>query len=105
MFLQSLHDAISFLLHLERRFEPFFRPAVDAVLREPSAALIQYLINRRRRDEHLAIAEERPQPDEEQHLQAIIDTMADYMRQHWQPGNYQRAGDTKTHGVGGGGGT
>jgi hypothetical protein len=99
MFLQRLHDAISFLLHLERRFEPFFRPAVDAVLREPSAALIQYLINRRRRDAHLAIAEERPQPDEEQHLQAIIDTMAAYMRQHWQPGNYQRAGNTKTHGV------
>ena len=25
--------------------------------------------------------------------------MAEYMRQHWQPGNYQRAGNTKTHGV------
>ncbi len=99
MFLQRLHDAIMFLLHLERRFEPFFRPAVDAVLREPSAALIQYLINRRRRDEHLAIAEERPEPDEEQHLQAIIETMAEYMRRHWQPGNYQRAGNTKTHGI------
>jgi hypothetical protein len=32
-------------------------------------------------------------------LQAIIDTMAEYMRRHWQPGNYQRAGNTKTHGV------
>jgi hypothetical protein len=99
MFLQRLHDAIMLLLHLERRFEPFFRPAVDAVLREPSAAILQYLINRRRRVEHLAIAEERPEPDEEQHLQAIIETMAEYMRRHWQPGNYQRAGNTKTHGI------
>ena len=87
------------MLHIERRFEPFFRPAVDAVLREPSAALIQYLINRQRRDDGLGLAEEHEQPGEEQHLQSIIDTMAEYMRQHWQPGNYQRAGNTKTHGV------
>ena len=99
MFWQRLHDTIVFFLHVERRFEPFFRPAVDAVLREPAAALIQYLINRQRQDEGLGIAEESSQPEEEQHLQTIIDTMATYMRQHWQPGNYQRAGNTKTHGV------
>jgi hypothetical protein len=87
------------MLHVERRFEPFFRPVVDSVLREPAAWLIQYLINLQRTDEGLAIAEERAEPDEEQHLQAIIETMAAYMRQHWQPGNYQRAGNTKTHGV------
>jgi hypothetical protein len=96
---QRLHDALIFLLHLERRFEPFFRPAVDAVLREPSAALLQYLINRKRRDEHYALAEERLQPDEEKHLQSIIDTMAEHMRKLWQPGNFQRAGNTKTHGL------
>ena len=99
MFLQRLHDAILFLLHVERRFEPFFRPALDALFRTPSAALIQSLINFRRKDEHLKIAEERPRPDEDLHLQQIIDTMAEYMRRHWQPGNYQRAGNTKTHGV------
>ena len=33
------------------------------------------------------------------HLQSIIDTMAEYMRRHWPPRNYQRAGNTKTHGV------
>ena len=38
-------------------------------------------------------------PGEEEALQTIIDTMAGYMRRHWQPGNYQRAGNTKTHGV------
>ena len=40
-FWQALHDAVVFGLHVERRFEPFFRPAVDAVLREPLANLIQ----------------------------------------------------------------
>lgn len=99
MFWQKLHDAIVAMLHVERRFEPFFRSAVDAVLREPGAAVIQYLINRQRRDERLGIAEERELPDEAEHLQSIIDTMAEYMRRHWQPGNYQRAGNTKTHGV------
>ena len=99
MFWQRLHDLIVFLLHVERRFEPFFRGPVDAVLREPAAALIQCLINAQRRDEGLALAEEKLQPGEEEHLQSIIDTMAEYMRRHWQPGNYQRAGNTKTHGV------
>ena len=98
-FWQALHDTVVFGLHVERRFEPFFRPAVDAVLREPLANLIQYLINRQRQDEGLKFAEERPLPGEEQAFQTIIDTMAEYMRQHWQPGNYQRAGNTKTHGV------
>jgi hypothetical protein len=98
-FLQALHSAIVLGLHMERRVEPFFRPAVDAVLREPLANAIQYLINRRRQDEGLALAEERPLPGEEQALQEIIDTMAEYMRRHWQPGDFQRAGNTKTHGV------
>jgi hypothetical protein len=99
MFWQTLHDAVVAMLHVERRFEPFFRSAVDNALREPGAALIQHLINRQRRPEGLGIAEERAEPDEEQHLQSMIDSMAAYMRQHWQPGNYQRAGNTKTHGL------
>jgi len=53
MFLQRLHDAVVFLLHVQRRFEPFFRPAVDAVLREPLALLTQALINLGRYDEGL----------------------------------------------------
>jgi hypothetical protein len=98
-FLQALHNAIVAGLHVERRLEPFFRPAVDAVLREPLARLIQYLINRQRQDEGLRLAEEKPLPGEDEALQEIIDTMAEYMRRHWQPGDYQRGGNTKTHGV------
>jgi hypothetical protein len=99
MFWQRVHDTIVALLRVERRFEPFFRPALNAVLREPSAALIQYVINLQRKDEGYRIAEERIQPDEEQHLQTMIDSIWEYMTQHWPPGNYQRGGNTKTHGV------
>lgn len=99
MLLKRLHDAVVSLLHVERRFEPFFRPAVDAVLREPMATLIQMLINLPRRDERLRLAEETIQPDEEAHLQAMIDTLGEYMKLHWPPGNFQRGGNTKTHGV------
>jgi hypothetical protein len=99
MVLQVLHDALTQVLHVERRFEPFFRPALDAVAREPAAALLQWLINRRRKDEGLKLAEERIDPDEEASLQSIIDTMAEYMRRHYQPGNFERAGNTKTHGI------
>jgi len=99
MLLQRAHDAVVSLLHLERRFEPFFRPAVDAVLREPIARFVQFLINLQRRDEGLRLAEEKHRPDEEEQLQAIIDTLGEYMRRHWPPGQFQRGGNTKTHGV------
>jgi len=99
MLLKALHDAVVAGLHVERRFEPFFRPQVNALLREPSAVLIQFLINLWRRDDGLGIAEERSQPDEEAHLDSIIATMAEYMRRHYKPGDYERGGNTKTHGI------
>ena len=96
---QRLHDAIFALLRVERRFEPFFRPALNAVLREPAASVLQFLINLQRKNEGYQIAEERIQPDEELHLQTMIASIWEYMTQHWPPGNYQRGGNTKTHGV------
>jgi len=38
-------------------------------------------------------------PDEEACLEEIIEAMATYMRRHYQPGEYQRAGNTKTHAI------
>ena len=32
MILKPLHDALTSVLHLERRFEPFFRPALNALV-------------------------------------------------------------------------
>jgi hypothetical protein len=99
MRLRWLHRILEFLLHFERRFEPFFRPALNRLLRDPTAALLQWLINRKRRDEGLAIAEERLQPDEAAHLQSMIDTMRGHLVQDFPPGGVERAGNTKTHGL------
>ena len=79
--------------------DPFFRPAADWLLREPLTRLFTWLINLRRSDEGLALAEERIQPDEEQSLQAIIDAFEAQMARLWKPGYYERGGNTKTHGI------
>jgi deferrochelatase/peroxidase EfeB len=97
--LRALHRGLQIGLHIERRLEPFFRPALNAVLRAPSAALIQYLINRRRPNEGLGLAEERIAPDEEESLQSIINSFAGYLRRTYRPGGYERGGNTKTHGI------
>jgi hypothetical protein len=94
-----VHAVFLAVLHFERRFDPFFRPAWDALFREPSAAILQWLINALRRDDRLALAEERPIAGESEALDSIIIDMGTYMRTHWTPGNYQRAGNTKTHGI------
>ncbi len=97
--LKLIHDMALELLHIERRLEPLFRRQLNRLLRKPSAAFIQYLINRRRTDIGMQLAEERVDGDEKQSLDAIIDLMADQMRGHFKPGAYERGGNTKTHGV------
>jgi len=87
------------LLHLERRFDPLFRPAFDALLRDPIARLTTALINLRRRDEGLKIAEERPLPDEDAFVDSIIDSFEKQARLLWKPGGWERGGNTKTHGI------
>ncbi len=86
-------------MKVERRLDPFFRPCFDAVLREPLARLTQALINLRSNDEGLQPAEEKPFPNEEAFLEAIIADMGAYMHAHYTPGKFERAGNTKTHGV------
>ncbi|MCP8466314.1 catalase family protein [Pseudomonas sp. ZM23] len=99
MILQRAHAVLIFLLHVERRFEPFFRPWLNVLLREPMAALIQFFYNLRRPDLHLALAEERREADEEASLQSMIDTMREHLAQDFRPGGVERAGNTKTHGI------
>ena len=97
--LRGLHDALVALSHVERRLEPFFREPVDAVVREPMAAAIQFLINVQRKDEGLALAEERKLPGEDEATQQIIDRMHDQMASRFKPGGFERGGNTKTHGI------
>jgi hypothetical protein len=87
------------LVHLERRIDPFFRPAFDAVLRGPLSRLTTKLINLKRTDEGFALAEERTQPDEEAHLDQIVEAFKAQMKRLWNPGYFERGGNTKTHGL------
>ena len=99
MVLNWISDTSLRLLQLQRRIDPWMRPAFDAVLRDPIARMTTALINRQRPNEGMKIAEERPQPDEEASLQSIIDTFRAQMRGLWKPGGFERGGNTKTHGI------
>ena len=57
------------------------------------------LINKGSKDEGYTLAEERIQPNEEAHLQSIIDAFSAQMRRLWETGDFQRGGNTKTHGI------
>jgi hypothetical protein len=97
--LDWLADASTGLVHLERRFDPLFRPAFDALLRDPIASLVTSLINRKRPNEGLKIAEEKLMPGEEAYLDSIIVSFEKQMRLLWKPGLFERGGNTKTHGI------
>ena len=98
-FLDVIADTLLAGVHFERRFDPFFRPAFDAVLRDPIARFVTFLINARRVDEGLALAEERALPGEEELVDSIIATFERQMRLLWKPGGFERGGNTKTHGI------
>jgi hypothetical protein len=97
--LNALVNLSTFLVHVERRFDPFVRPAFDAVLRDPLTRLTTALINLRRPNEGFRIAEERAIPDEERYLESIISSFDKQMRGLWKPGGFERGGNTKTHGI------
>lgn len=97
--LRAIHELLEKGLHLERRFEPWFRGALNRLLREPTARLLQYTINYRRPVQNLALAEETIFEDEQANLDTIIDRFMDQMRGNFSPGEYERGGNTKTHGI------
>jgi hypothetical protein len=94
-----LSETSTALLHLERRFDPFFRPVFDALFRDPVARVVTALINASRTNEGLALAQERLLPGEEALVDSIIDSFQKQMRLLWKPGGFERGGNTKTHGI------
>jgi hypothetical protein len=96
---KKVNDALIALNNVEHRLDPFFRPLADVIFREPVARVAQALINARRKREPLQIAQEQELPGEAALVTGIIDDMAAYMRASYKPGQYQRAGNTKTHGI------
>jgi hypothetical protein len=99
VFLNALSDFMSFMVRVERRFDPFVRPAFDALFRDALTRLTTAFINVQRPNEGLEIAEERALPDEEEFLQSIISSFDKQMRGLWKPGGFERGGNTKTHGI------
>jgi hypothetical protein len=86
-------------VQFERRFDPILRPLFDATLRDPIARFVTSLQNARRPREDLQLAQEKIQPGEELYLQSIIDSFRQQMCGLWQPGRFERGGNTKTHGM------
>ncbi|WP_426595572.1 hypothetical protein ACPPVS_08285 [Cellulomonas sp. McL0617] len=92
-------DTATALLRLERRFDPFVRPTLDALLKDRAERLITSLINVNRRNLHLQIAEERAMVDEESFTDSIVRSFTEQMTGLWKPGGFERGGNTKTHGI------
>src|SRR3954447_35201 len=97
--IRPLSDLFLWTWRLERRAEFLYRPQFDRWVRPLLFGLLQTLQNLLRKDEHLALAQETPLPDEEQSTQDIIDELSRFTRENWLPGSAQRFGNTKTFGV------
>ena len=97
--LNFLCNASTKMVQFERRFDPWIRPVFDVTLRDPMARLVTALINSRRSNDGLGIAEERIEPDEEAFLDSIVSSFQSQMRGLWKPGKFERGGNTKTHGI------
>jgi hypothetical protein len=99
VWLDGLANAATFFVQLERRFDPFVRPAFDALFRGALTRLATALINARRVNEGLKLAEEKTLPDEQAHVDSIIASFDRQMRLLWKPGGFERGGNTKTQGI------
>ena len=88
-----------FLVQMERRIDHWIRPAFDFFLRDLVARFVTALINMRRKDEGLKIAEERLLPNEEAYLDSVISSFEKQMRGLWKAGGFERGGNTKTQGI------
>jgi hypothetical protein len=98
--LDAISNTLTRLVHAYSRVDPFLRPAFERLLRDAVARAVTALINARRRNEGLGLAEERAIPDEAAHLQTIIDRFTEQVTGLWKaPDRMERGGNTKTHGI------
>jgi hypothetical protein len=97
--LRPINDLVLWIWRLQRRTEFLYRRQLDRWLTPRLFWLVQKLVNARRADEHLGIAEERRLVNEERDTRRIIDEIAAFTRENWLPGAAQRFGNTKTFGV------
>ena len=69
------------------------------MLRDPIARAVTALINSRRPNDGLKLAEEKPIPNEEGALDSIISSFTTQMKGLWKAGGFERGGNTKTQGI------
>jgi hypothetical protein len=93
-----INDQLDAFVKFTRRFTRL-RDAFDAVFREPVFATSQLLVNLGRKNEHLALAEEKLLPDEAEITKQITEQMCEFMAKHYRNAVALRAGNTKTHGL------
>ena len=96
---KRIHDLFLALFYFERRIDPYYRDTFDKIFREPISALVQALINVKRKDDHLQICEEKLLPDEKAITGSIIKQMTMFTHKHYEHSFALRAGNTKTYGV------
>lgn len=87
------------MLSFEHRLDPLFRDAFNRALQKPLATLTQFLIRRFNYIPETKLCTEQELPDEARVGAEITGLMATFIRTHYQPGNAQRAGNTKTYGI------
>ena len=96
---KRIHDLFLSFFYLERRIDPYYRDTFDKIFKGPLSALAQTLINLRRKDDHLQIAEEKLLPNEKEITVSIIEQMSMFTHEHYAHSFALRVGNTKTYGV------
>lgn len=98
-FARFFNNKTDAFIKFTRRLCPECRNAFDDLFREPIFSLAQFLVNLGRKNERLALAEEKIMPDEEAVTRQITDQMCAFMEKHYRNSVALRAGNTKTHGL------
>ncbi|GAC1394230.1 MAG: catalase family protein [Ktedonobacteraceae bacterium] len=96
---KRIHDVFLALFYFERRIDPYYRDTFDKIFRKPISALVQTLINVKRKNDYLQLCEEKFLHNEEEITDSIIKQMATFIHQHYTHSFALRAGNTKTYGV------
>jgi hypothetical protein len=96
---RAMNRAAEALIRWLRRRNPAYRQAFDRVFARPLEAVAQFLINARRRNDGLGIAEERELANEDQYASQIADYLSRFVRREYAGAIAERAGNTKTYGV------
>ena len=99
MFLRFLHRIFEIVLHGAARRADFAAALQLCCCANPWRGLLTALINLQRSRENVGLAEETPQPGEEEDVQTMIDEMRRHLVRDFPPGGFERAGNTKTHGL------